>query len=54
MELEREGADSDAQISISQPVNECERNQRVFNTPVIGLVSTGLVDLHDDEDVLEM
>lgn len=54
MELEREGADSDAQISTSQPVKECERNQGVFNTPVIGLVSTALVDLDDDEDVLEM
>lgn len=49
MQLEREGADSDA-----QPVKECERHQGVFNTPVIGLVSAGLVDLDDDEDVLEM
>lgn len=48
MELEREGADSDISVK------EWERNQGVFNTPVIGLVSTGLVDLDDDEDVLEM
>lgn len=46
MELEREGADSH--------ISACEYNQGVFNTPVIGLVSTGLVDLDDDEDVLEM
>lgn len=51
MELERDGADSDAQALLSQPVNVA---RAFFNRPVIRLVSTGLVDLDDDEDVLEV